>query len=71
MFEDMNRAVEATNLKPVVDKVGFGFAVRSLDSRRADPSLLAPQVFKWEDTIEAYRYLDSGKHFGKVCIELA
>ncbi|ORY88039.1 NAD-P-binding protein [Leucosporidium creatinivorum] len=48
MFEAMNRAVEATKLKPVVDK-----------------------VFKWEDTIEAYRYLDSGKHFGKVCIELA
>ncbi|GAA5876603.1 hypothetical protein JCM1840_000821 [Sporobolomyces johnsonii] len=28
------------------------------------------KVFPFEQTQEAYRYLDSGKHFGKVCIEL-
>ncbi|GAA5964557.1 hypothetical protein JCM3765_005235 [Sporobolomyces pararoseus] len=27
------------------------------------------KVFPFEQTQEAYRYLDSGKHFGKVCIE--
>lgn len=47
MFEAMNQAIEARQIKPVVDK-----------------------VFKFEDTVEAYRYLDSGKHFGKVCISL-
>lgn len=47
MFEEMNRALEIREVRPVIDK-----------------------VFKWEDTIEAYRYLNSGKHFGKVCIEL-
>jgi hypothetical protein len=29
------------------------------------------KVFPFEQTQEAYRYLDSGKHFGKVVIELS
>ena len=42
-----------------------------------DPSALSWQivpvvdkVFPWDEAREAYRYLDSGAHFGKVVIEL-
>jgi NADPH:quinone reductase-like Zn-dependent oxidoreductase len=66
MFEAMNRAIEANNIKPVVDKVHLTLSWSG--TRRADRA--NKQVFKWEETVEAYQYLDSGKHFGKVCIEL-
>jgi len=47
MFEEMNRALAATGLRPVVDRV-FGLA----------------------EVAEAMGYLESGAHFGKVCIRL-
>jgi NADPH:quinone reductase-like Zn-dependent oxidoreductase len=47
MFEAMNRAIAAAQLRPVIDRT-FPFAE-------------APQ---------AYRHLESGAHFGKVCIRI-
>jgi len=47
MFERMNTAIEATGLKPVVDK-----------------------VFAFEQAADAYRYQQSGAHFGKVVIKI-
>lgn len=44
-FEAMNRAIEANNIRPVIDK-----------------------VFPFEQTQEAFEYLDKGLHFGKVVI---
>jgi NADPH:quinone reductase-like Zn-dependent oxidoreductase len=47
MFEDMNRALTASGVRPVVDRV-FGF----------------------EEVREAMAYLESGAHFGKVCVRV-
>jgi len=47
MFEAMNRAIAAGNLRPVIDKV-FGF----------------------DETSEAFKYLQSARHFGKIVIRL-
>ncbi len=47
MFEAMNRAIEANDIHPVIDR-----------------------VFPFEQAREAYRYLQSGAHFGKVVIAL-
>jgi NADPH:quinone reductase-like Zn-dependent oxidoreductase len=47
MFEAMNRAIEVSGMRPVVDRV-FGF----------------------EEVKEAMNYLESGAHFGKVCIRV-
>lgn len=48
MFADMNRAITANRLEPVIDR-----------------------VFDFADAQEAYRYLKSGDHFGKVVIKIA
>ncbi|KAM5349506.1 hypothetical protein ACJ41O_006011 [Fusarium nematophilum] len=47
-FEEMNRAIEANGIKPVIDE----------------------QVFSLEEARDAFEYLESMKHFGKVCIEV-
>jgi NADPH:quinone reductase-like Zn-dependent oxidoreductase len=47
MFEDMNRAIAANRMRPVVDR-----------------------VFQFEETPQAYAFLESGRHFGKVCIRI-
>jgi NADPH:quinone reductase-like Zn-dependent oxidoreductase len=47
MFEDMNRALAASGMRPVVDRV-FGF----------------------DEVREAMAHLESGAHFGKVCIRV-
>jgi NADPH:quinone reductase-like Zn-dependent oxidoreductase len=47
MFEDMNRALTASGMHPVVDRV-FGF----------------------DEVVEAMAYLESGAHFGKVCLSV-
>jgi NADPH:quinone reductase-like Zn-dependent oxidoreductase len=47
MFEEMNRAIENTRLRPVVDRV-FGF----------------------DEIAEAMRYMESGAHFGKICVRV-
>lgn len=47
MFEQMNGAIAASGLRPVVDRV-FGF----------------------DEAREAYAWLESGAHFGKVCLSL-
>ncbi|KAF5572586.1 alcohol dehydrogenase, partial [Fusarium pseudoanthophilum] len=46
-FEEMNRAIEANNIKPVIDE----------------------RVFSLEEARDAFKYLESMKHFGKVCIK--
>jgi len=46
-FEEMNKAIERWQLRPVIDR-----------------------VFPFEEAPEAYRYLESGRHFGKVVIRL-
>lgn len=48
MFADMNRALTASRLEPVIDR-----------------------VFEFSEAKEAYRYLKSGDHFGKVVIKIA
>lgn len=48
MFETMNKAVDAHELHPVIDR-----------------------VFPFADVREALRYMESGAHFGKICIKLA
>jgi len=45
MFEEMNRAITQSRLRPVVDC-----------------------VFSFSEAREAYAYLESGSHFGKVVI---
>ncbi len=45
MFEEMNRAIGAAKMKPIVDRV-FGF----------------------EELPAALSYMESGRHFGKVCL---
>jgi NADPH:quinone reductase-like Zn-dependent oxidoreductase len=47
MFEDMNRAITANQLRPVID-----------------------QVFPFEQSVDALRYLQSAQHFGKIVISL-
>ncbi|MES2605857.1 MAG: NAD(P)-dependent alcohol dehydrogenase [Pseudomonadota bacterium] len=47
MFEQMNRAIEANDIHPVVDK-----------------------VFNFDQTVEAFSYMQSQAHFGKVVIAI-
>lgn len=47
MFEDMNRAIAASRMRPVVDR-----------------------IFDFAEARTAYEYLESGAHFGKVCIRV-
>jgi NADPH:quinone reductase-like Zn-dependent oxidoreductase len=47
MFENLNRALEQTGIRPVIDK-----------------------VFSFESAREAYNYMQSGSHFGKVVIKI-
>jgi len=47
MFEDMNRAIIQSRMKPVIDR-----------------------VFSFTEAPEAYNYLESGAHFGKVVIAI-
>jgi NADPH:quinone reductase-like Zn-dependent oxidoreductase len=47
MFEAMNRAIAAAQLRPVIDR-----------------------TFDFGDAPQAYRHLESGTHFGKVCIRV-
>jgi NADPH:quinone reductase-like Zn-dependent oxidoreductase len=47
MFEEMNRAIENSGMRPVIDR-----------------------LFDLEQTTDAMRYMESGSHFGKVCIRL-
>jgi NADPH:quinone reductase-like Zn-dependent oxidoreductase len=47
MFEEMNRAISLTGLRPVVDR-----------------------VFRFEEALDAMRYMETGAHFGKVCIRV-
>jgi NADPH:quinone reductase-like Zn-dependent oxidoreductase len=45
MFEEMNRAIALSEMRPVIDR-----------------------VFAFEELPEALAYLESGAHFGKICI---
>jgi Zn-dependent alcohol dehydrogenase len=47
MFENLNRALEQSRIKPVIDR-----------------------VFPFESVPEAYKYLESGSHFGKIVIRI-
>ncbi|GAA6021614.1 hypothetical protein JCM11491_001238 [Sporobolomyces phaffii] len=45
----------------------FEDLIRCVENNKIVP--VVDKVFSFNQTQEAYRYLDSGKHFGKVCIE--
>ena len=45
--QDMVRAIEATGMRPVVDR-----------------------HFALEEMVEAFRYQESGRHFGKICLDI-
>jgi NADPH:quinone reductase-like Zn-dependent oxidoreductase len=47
MFEGLNRALEASNIRPVIDR-----------------------IFPFEAAPDAYEYMASGSHFGKIVIRL-
>jgi len=47
-FEQMNRAIAAAQLRPVVDR-----------------------TFAFDQAVDAFRYLQTGQHFGKVVVELS
>ena len=47
IFEDMNKAIERKELRPVIDR-----------------------VYPFEKLPEALQYLRTGKHFGKICLQL-
>ena len=47
MFENLNRALEQTGIRPVIDR-----------------------IFPFESAPEAYKYVESGSHFGKVVIRI-
>jgi NADPH:quinone reductase-like Zn-dependent oxidoreductase len=47
MFEEMNRAIAASRMRPVVDR-----------------------TFQFDEAAAALAYLESGRHFGKVCIRV-
>lgn len=47
-FGEMNRAIEANDIKPVIDD----------------------RIFSLEEARDAFTYLESMRHFGKVCIEV-
>lgn len=48
MFEDLNRLVAVSGIRPVVDR-----------------------VFAFDEAPQAYHYVESGRHFGKVVIDVA
>lgn len=45
----------------------FEDLIRCVETNKIVP--VVDKVFPFDQVQEAYRYLDSGKHFGKVCIE--
>jgi NADPH:quinone reductase-like Zn-dependent oxidoreductase len=47
MFEAMNRAITANQLRPVIDR-----------------------VFPFAEAVQAFRYMESAAHFGKICIRM-
>jgi len=42
--------------------------LRAMETHNISP--VVDKVFSLEDSAEAFRYLDSGAHFGKVCVEI-
>jgi NADPH:quinone reductase-like Zn-dependent oxidoreductase len=48
MFEAMNRAIAAHQMRPVIDR-----------------------IFEFDQAREAMHYMESGAHFGKICIRVA
>jgi hypothetical protein len=79
-FEELNRAIEASKIVPVVDQVRLPFffplavffpLVRFPTSLLPlTLSCLLPQVFSFDQTKEAYRTAQKGA-FGKIVVELA
>jgi NADPH:quinone reductase-like Zn-dependent oxidoreductase len=45
--QDMVRAIDANNMRPVIDK-----------------------VFPLESIVDAFRYQETNKHFGKICLQM-
>nr|XP_019007482.1 uncharacterized protein I206_07740 [Kwoniella pini CBS 10737]OCF46263.1 hypothetical protein I206_07740 [Kwoniella pini CBS 10737] len=61
---------EAANVRGVFvcNREDFKTAVSALEMGGVKP--IIDKVFKFEDLKEAYRYMEAGRHIGKVCIEL-
>jgi len=58
----MSSALAIAGVHPVIDKVDH-VPARSVIS-------LTSQTFKFEEMQDAYRYMQEGRHFGKVCVEV-
>lgn len=51
----------------VGSRAGFEDMVRAIDQHQMEP--VVDRVFPFAEAAQAFRYLDSAQHFGKVCIE--
>jgi len=58
----MSSALAIAGVHPVIDKVN------RFPSISVIPLIL--QTFKFEEMRDAYRYMQEGRHFGKVCVEV-
>ncbi|WWC62251.1 uncharacterized protein I303_104847 [Kwoniella dejecticola CBS 10117] len=70
--EDLAKVIlySAANVRGVFvcNREDFKTAVSALELGGVKP--IIDKVFKFDDMKEAYRYMEAGKHIGKVCIEL-
>jgi NADPH:quinone reductase-like Zn-dependent oxidoreductase len=58
----MSSALAIAGVHPVIDKVNRFLFVSVIS--------LTAQTFKFEEMQDAYRYMQEGRHFGKVCVEV-
>ncbi|MBX5461467.1 MAG: NAD(P)-dependent alcohol dehydrogenase [Steroidobacteraceae bacterium] len=54
---------------PVGSRASFEAMVRAIRVKQLRP--VVDRVYPWTEAIDALRYLESGNHFGKVCLELS
>ena len=65
-FEEMNRAIEANNIKPVIDEKVFKLEETN-DAYQVSAKPCRPRVL---DTADSLQYMWDQKHFGKLCISI-
>jgi NADPH:quinone reductase-like Zn-dependent oxidoreductase len=58
----MSSALAIAGVHPVIDKVNRFLFVSVIP--------LTVQTFKFEEMQDAYRYMQEGRHFGKICVEV-
>jgi D-arabinose 1-dehydrogenase-like Zn-dependent alcohol dehydrogenase len=52
----------------VGSKEMFGNMLKAIEENKIDP--IVDRTFSFEETPDAFRYLEDGKFFGKVCITI-